>query len=74
MSFPTATTEIRGGQTQFTVDGLVQVTVQEDGSVTIDLAGKRVEVERHMDEGRLIIRHERDGVIGPVPTLVDSQR
>lgn len=73
MAFPTATTEIRGGQTQFTVDGLVQVTVQEDGSVTIDLAGKRVEVERHMDEGRLIIRHERDDVIDtPATTLVET--
>lgn len=74
MPFPIATTEIRGGQTQFTVDGLVQVTVQEDGSVTIDLAGKRIEIERHMDEGRLIIRHEREDVIDPVPTLVESAK
>jgi hypothetical protein len=63
MAFPTATTEIRGGQTQFTVDGLVQVTVQEDGSVTIDLAGRRVEVERHMGEGRLIVRHSTEPAI-----------
>lgn len=38
MPFPTATTEIRGGQTQFTVKDLAQISVQEDGSVTVDLA------------------------------------
>jgi hypothetical protein len=39
------------------------MTVLEDGTVTIDLAGNRIEVERHMPQGRLIIRHEVDDVI-----------
>jgi hypothetical protein len=51
------------GSSQVTVEGLLQMTVLEDGTVTIDLAGNRIEVERHMPEGRLVIRHERDDVI-----------
>jgi hypothetical protein len=51
------------GSSQVTVEGLLQMTVLSDGSVQIDLAGKRIEVERHMTMNQLIIRHERDDVI-----------
>lgn len=61
------------GSSQVTVDGLLQMTVLADGSVTIDLAGRHVEVERMMPEGRLVIRHERDDVIdAPAKTLTET--
>ena len=60
------------GSSQVTVEGLLQMTVLEDGTVQIDLAGNRIEVERHMPQGRLIIRHERDDVIDvPAKTLTE---
>lgn len=58
------------GSTQVTIEGLLQLTVLEDGSVQIDLAGKRIEVERHMSENQLIIRHERDDVIDAPATAL----
>jgi hypothetical protein len=61
------------GSTQVTVHGLLQMTVLEDGSVTIDLDGKRIEVERNMPANRLVIRHEKDDVIDvPAATLIEK--
>lgn len=61
------------GSTQVTVDGLLQMTVLTDGSVQIDLAGKRIEVERNMSVNQLIIRHEHDDVIDvPATALVEN--
>lgn len=60
------------GSSQVTVEGLLQMTVLEDGTVQIDLAGKRVEVERNMSMNQLVIRHERDDVIDqPARALVE---
>jgi hypothetical protein len=63
MGHPALKVESLGGSTQVTVEGLLQMTVLSDGSVQIDLAGKRIEVERNMSENQLIVRHERDEVI-----------
>lgn len=63
------------GSTQVTVDGLLQLTVLSDGSVQINLASKRIEVERNMSVNQMIIRHERDEVIdAPSKTLLESPR
>jgi hypothetical protein len=49
------------------------MTVLEDGSVTIDLDSKHVEVERMMPLNRLVIRHERDDVIDThAKTLIEN--
>jgi hypothetical protein len=63
MAHPPIKLETVNGSTQVTVEGLLQLTVLSDGSVQIDLAGKRIEVERNMSQNQLIIRHERDDVI-----------
>ena len=60
------------GSSQVTVEGLLQMTVLEDGTVTIDLAGNQIEVERHMSQGRLIIRHEVDDVIDTPSAIVNE--
>lgn len=64
MSHPALKVESVDGSTQVTIEDLLQLTVLSDGSVQIDLAGKRIEVERNMSVNQLIIRHERDDVIG----------
>jgi hypothetical protein len=65
--------ETVSGSTQVTVHGLLQMTVLEDGSVTIDLDSKHVEVERMMPLNRLVIRHERDDVIDThAKTLIEN--
>jgi hypothetical protein len=48
------------------------MAVRSDGSVQIDLAGKRIEVERNMSENQLIIRHERDEVIDAPATALEE--
>jgi hypothetical protein len=48
------------------------MTVLADGSVQIDLAGKRIEVERNMSMNQLVIRHERDDVIDAPATAVSE--
>jgi hypothetical protein len=61
------------GSTQVTVDGLLQLTLLADGSVQIDLDGKRIEVERNMSMNQMIIRHERDDVIDtPATTIIET--
>jgi hypothetical protein len=73
MGHPALKVESLDGSTQVTVDGLLQMTVLSDGSVQIDLAGKRIEVERNMSANQMIIRHEKDDVIDtPAQTLVDG--
>ncbi|HEX9225237.1 MAG TPA: hypothetical protein VF885_01110, partial [Arthrobacter sp.] len=71
MGHPALKVESLDGSTQVTIEGLLQLTVLADGSVQIDLAGKRIEVERHMSENQLIIRHERDDVIAPATALAE---
>lgn len=63
MGHPVLKVETLDGSTQVTIEDLLQLTVLADGSVQIDLAGKRIEVERNMSQNQLIIRHERDDVI-----------
>lgn len=46
MAHPKLTVESADGSTQVTVDGLLQLTVLEDGTAMLQLAGKQVEVER----------------------------
>jgi hypothetical protein len=61
------------GSTQVTIEGLLQLTVLSDGSVQIDLASNRIEVERNMSMNQMIIRHERDEVIdAPAKTLFET--
>jgi hypothetical protein len=73
MGHPALKVESLDGSTQVTVDGLLQMTVLSDGSVQIDLAGKRIEVERNMSANQMIIRHEKDDVIDAyATTLVKS--
>ncbi len=71
MAHPQLTVETVAGSTQATVEGLFQMTLLEDGSVEINLAGKHVEVERN---GTLyIVRHETDSVhFGTHPAPVPS--
>ncbi|GAA4033387.1 hypothetical protein GCM10023063_16250 [Arthrobacter methylotrophus] len=52
------------GSTQVTVHGLLQMTLLADGTVQIDLDGKRIEVVRNMSINQLIIRHERNDADG----------
>lgn len=59
MAHPALKVESLDGSTQVTVEDLLQMTVLADGSVQIDLAGKRIEVERNMAMNQLIVRHER---------------
>lgn len=63
MAHPVLTVETVDGSTQVTISGLLQLTVRSDGAIQIDLASKKVEVERHMSMNQMIIRHERDDVI-----------
>lgn len=73
MAHPPLKVESLDGSTQVTIDGLLQLTVLSDGSVQINLAGKRIEVERNMSENQMIIRHERDDVIDPpAKTLTET--
>jgi hypothetical protein len=61
------------GSTQVTVHGLLQMTLLADGSVQIDLDGKRIEVERNMSMNQMVIRHERDHVVDvPAKTLPEQ--
>jgi hypothetical protein len=61
------------GSTQVTVHGLLQMTLLADGSVQIDLDGKRIEVERNMSMNQMVIRHERDDVVDvPAKTLPEQ--
>jgi hypothetical protein len=70
MAHTPLTVETVHGSTQVSVRGLLQLTVMSDGSVQIDLDGKRIEVERNMSRNQLIIRHERDDVIdAPAKTV-----
>lgn len=72
MGHPVLKVETLDGSTQVTVEGLLQLTVLADGSVQIDLAGKRIEVERHMTQNQLVIRPELDDVIDvPAKTLTE---
>lgn len=73
MAHTPLTVETADGSTQVTVDGLLQMTVLSDGSVQINLASKRIEVERNMSVNQMIIRHERDDVIDvPAKTLIEN--
>jgi hypothetical protein len=72
MGHPALKVESLDGSTQVTVDDLLQMTVLADGSVQIDLAGKRIEVERNMSMNQLVIRHERDDVIDAPATAVSE--
>lgn len=72
MGHPALKVESLDGSTQVTVEDLLQMTVLADGSVQIDLAGKRIEVERNMSMNQLIIRHERDDVIDAPATAVSE--
>jgi len=72
MAHPALKVESLDGSTQVTVEGLLQMTVLSDGSVQIDLAGKRIEVVRNMSVNQLIVRHERDDVDAPAKTLVEN--
>lgn len=73
MGHPVLKVETLDGSTQVTVDGLLQLSVLSDGSVQIDLAGKRIEVERNMSENQIVIRHEADTVIdAPAATLAEN--
>lgn len=73
MGHPALKVESLDGSTQVTVEGLLQLTVLADGSVQIDLAGKRIEVERTMSSNQMIIRHERDDVAdGPAPVAAEA--
>lgn len=56
MAHPKLTVETADGSSQVTVEGLLQLTVLEDGTVTIDLAGKQIEVERRGLQ--YVVRHE----------------
>lgn len=58
MAKPKLTVEAFEGAPQVTVEGLLQLTVRDDGSVQIDFAGKHVEVERNMSINQIIVRHE----------------
>lgn len=58
MAHPQLTVETVGGSTQATIEGLLQLTILDDGSVQINLAGKHVEVERHGLQ--YVVRHETD--------------
>ncbi|ACL42290.1 hypothetical protein Achl_4339 (plasmid) [Pseudarthrobacter chlorophenolicus A6] len=58
MAHPQFTVETVGGSTQATIEGLMQLTILEDGSVQINLAGKHVEVER--SGLQYIVRPEAD--------------
>ncbi|MBG0738744.1 hypothetical protein IV500_04835 [Paeniglutamicibacter antarcticus] len=67
MAHPAIKVESLDGSTQVTVEDLLQMTVLSDGSVQIDLAGKRIEVERNMSVNQIVIRHERAEVTARVP-------
>lgn len=63
MAHPQLTVETVGGSTQATVENLLQMTVMDDGSVQIQLAGKHVEVERNGLQ--YVVRHETDSAAFP---------
>lgn len=75
MAQPKLTVESFAGSTQVSIEGLLQLMVLDDGSVQIDLAGKRIEVERNMSRNQIIVRHEAaTQVIEPAKTLVSPNR
>lgn len=56
MAHPKLTVETFDGSSQVSVEGLLQLTVLEDGTAIIDLAGRQVEVER--SGLQYVVRHE----------------
>lgn len=58
--------ETHGNSHQLTIQGLLQLTTREDGSVIIDLKGRHIEVIREMSDLRLTIREgERYAFMAP---------
>lgn len=47
MAHPRLTVENAGGSTQVSIEDLLQLTLLDDGTIQIDLAGKDVEVSRN---------------------------
>jgi hypothetical protein len=67
MAIPNTQTTTFAGRPEFTVEGLLRVTVRVDGSALIDFAGKHVEVELNMSVNQIVVRRENLAVYGMKP-------